>query len=102
MGDHDDGLAQLADDPVEQVQDDGGRVGVEVAGGFVGQHQGGIVDQRAGDGDPLLLASGEAVGKARSAVGQADTLEQALAPARGPPRRRGRSARAAAGGSPRR
>jgi hypothetical protein len=32
------------------------------AGGFVGQQQGGAVDDRPGDGHPLLLAAGELVG----------------------------------------
>ena len=35
---------------------------VEVAGWLVGQQQGGLVDQRAGDGDPLLLAARKLAG----------------------------------------
>ena len=33
--------------------------GVEVAGGFIGEEQGGVVDQGPGDGDTLLLSAGE-------------------------------------------
>ena len=36
-----------------------GRLAVEVAGGLVGEHQVGVVDERAGDGHALLLAAGE-------------------------------------------
>ena len=36
--------------------------GVEVAGGFVGEDDGGLVDEGAGDGDALALTAGELVG----------------------------------------
>ena len=80
VGDHDDGLAQLADEPVEEIQDDRRRVGVEGAGGLVGEDQRRVVDQRSRDGDPLLLASGEPVGEAPRAVGEPDALEQGARP----------------------
>ena len=32
-------------------------LGVEISGGFIRQHDGRIVDQRAGDGDALLLST---------------------------------------------
>ena len=35
--------------------------GIEVAGRLVGENDRGIVDQCAGDGDPLALAAGEFV-----------------------------------------
>ncbi len=52
-----------------------GGVGVECAGGFVGQDQGGTVDDRAGDGDALLLTAGELVGFVVESVAEADAIE---------------------------
>ena len=49
---------------------------VEVAGGLVGQHQARVLGQGAGDGDALLLAARELVGKNIAPVGQADALQQ--------------------------
>lgn len=43
----------------EDLEDGVAGCAVEVAGGFVGQEEGGFVDERAGDGDALLLAAGE-------------------------------------------
>ena len=37
-------------------------MGVEIAGGFVGEDDFGVGDDGAGDGDALLLAAGELVG----------------------------------------
>ncbi len=48
-------LAELA----EELEDHLAGVRVEVAGRFVGEDDLGIVDQRAGDGDALLLAAGK-------------------------------------------
>ena len=62
VGDHQDGLVQLAAGLAEHVQDGVGVFGVEVAGGLVGEDDGGAVDEGAGDGDALLLAAGELVG----------------------------------------
>ena len=75
-------------------QDVRGRFAVQVAGRFVGEHQVGLVHQRAGDGHALLLAAGE-LGRR---VGDADRRGRP-APARaGPGRgcRRDPSRRAAA------
>ena len=58
---HDDGGAGPAD-LVEEVDQPAGGVGVEVAGGLVGQDDLGGVEQGAGDDDALLLAAGELVG----------------------------------------
>ncbi len=52
-----------------------GGVGVECAGGFVGEDEGGAVDDRAGDGDALLLAAGELVGFIVEPVAEADAIE---------------------------
>ena len=62
VGDHEDGLVQLAAGLAEHLQDGVGVFGVEVAGGLVGEDDGGAVDEGAGDGDSLLLASGQFIG----------------------------------------
>ena len=62
VGDHEDGLVELAAGLAEHLEDGVGVLGVEVAGGFVGEDDGGTVDEGAGDGDALLLAAGELVG----------------------------------------
>ncbi len=53
-------------------------LGVELAGGLVGDEQGGVVGEGAGDGDPLLLAAGEFAGPLGRVVGEADEGQQQL------------------------
>ena len=48
---------------------------VQVAGGLVGQQQARPADQRAGDGDALLLAARELVGQVVQPLAQPDLLE---------------------------
>ncbi len=56
----------------------GGRV--EVAGGLVGQQDGGVVDQRAGDGHALALAAGKLVGLVVHALFQVHLPQGLLGP----------------------
>ena len=74
VGDDDDGRAGLVE-LVDQGQDGlpGGLV--EVAGRLVGEHDGGLADQRSGDRDALALPAGELGGTGMVALGQADQLE---------------------------
>ncbi|PKB33434.1 hypothetical protein ATL51_5196 [Pseudonocardia alni] len=46
----------------EQLDDDGGRGGIEARGGLVEHEQGGVACQRPGERDPAGLAPGEPVG----------------------------------------
>src|SRR5271154_544155 len=62
VGNHEDGLVELAAGLAEHLEDCVGVFGVEVTSGFVGEDDGGAVDEGAGDGDALLFASGELVG----------------------------------------
>ena len=62
---------------VDEAQDFGAGVGVEIAGGLVGEEDGRLEGQGAGDGDALALAAGELVGQVVEAVVEADELEQA-------------------------
>ena len=71
VGDHDDGLAVLAVEVLQQAQDLLGGLAVEVAGGLVADQQGRVGDDGAGDGDALLLAAGELGRFVLLAVGEA-------------------------------
>jgi hypothetical protein len=48
---------------------------VEVAGGLVGEEDGGLIDESAGQGAALLLAAGEFAGAMLAAGGEADAVE---------------------------
>ena len=60
----------------EQSQDFVAAFAVEGAGGFVGENHRRVVDQRAGDGDALLLAAGEFGRTMLGAVAETQPLEQ--------------------------
>ena len=64
VGDHHQGLGKGPDGALEQGQHVGAGPAVQVAGGLVGQDQGGLGHQGPGDGHPLLLPAGELVGHA--------------------------------------
>ena len=49
----------IATDRQKLIEDMTRSLGIEVAGGLVGQQQMRTIGQRAGDGDALLLATGE-------------------------------------------
>src|ERR1700739_3666987 len=51
-------------------------LGVEVSGGFVGEDDGGAIDEGAGDGDALGLSAGELVGLVVHAVFEIDGAER--------------------------
>ena len=59
VGDHDDGLAVLAVEHLQQPEDLVRGLAVEVAGGLIAHEQLRVGDQRARDRDALLLAAGE-------------------------------------------
>ena len=73
VGDHDDGLAELAHAAAQVVEHLRGRLAVEVAGRLVGEHDVRLGDQRAGDRHPLLLAAGELGRPVAEPVGEAET-----------------------------
>ncbi len=76
----------------QQRQDDRAVLLTEIAGRLVGEDQLGIVDQRARDRQPLLLATGELVGAAPGDLRQAEALDQRT-PAPLPAARSARQAR---------
>ena len=61
---------------LEQGADLDGGAAVEVAGGFVRKHDGGLSDQSPGDGHALLLAARELARLVVDAVAEADTLQR--------------------------
>ena len=77
VGDEDDGVA-LGVEIVEEGHDLVAGLGVEVSGGLVGEDDGGVVDEGAGDGDALALAAGELVGLVHHAGAEVDALEHGL------------------------
>src|ERR1700722_9123027 len=57
MGDHDDALAMVAIQHLQQMQHIIGGFSVEISGGFVADQKSRISDQRARDGNALRLTS---------------------------------------------
>ncbi len=68
-------VAPPALQPGQEVEDLGLAVGVQVARGLVGQHDGRARDDRPRDGDALLLATGELAGQMLGAVAEPDGVE---------------------------
>ena len=63
---------------VEQFEDFGAGLFVQVAGGFVEQKDVRFVDQRAGDGHALFFAAGQRGRIGCQAVGEPDLFEQVM------------------------
>lgn len=76
MRDEEDGEAELAVEVAQQLEDGAGGLGVEGAGGLVGEEHLGVAGQGAGDADALLLAAGELGGVGLGLVGEADEVEE--------------------------
>jgi hypothetical protein len=72
VGDHQHGDAVLGVERPEQFHDLVAACRIEVAGGLVGQQHGGLGDDRAGNGDTLLLPAGELGRRVVLPAGQAD------------------------------
>ena len=76
VGDEDERCALPLVEVEEKVEDGLPVGGVEVAGGFVGEDDGGLEDEGAGESDALLLTAGELDGVVIGAVGEADGGEE--------------------------
>ena len=68
----------LPGQPEKQIHDGIARLGIEVAGRFIGENDVRIIRQGPGDRDPLLLASGKFRREMIQAIGQADRLRDFL------------------------
>ena len=77
VGDEDDGVA-LGLELVKEGHDLDAGFGVQVAGGLVGQDDGGTVDQGAGDRYALALSAGELVGLVIHAGFEIDVAQRGL------------------------
>jgi hypothetical protein len=75
---HDDRLAVLAVERLEQIQNLIPGLAVQVARRLVAQQHGRVGDNRAGDAHPLLFAAGQRAGIMFGAVGQADHGQRRL------------------------
>ena len=62
-------------DLTEQIHDLERQIGIEIAGRLVREHELRIVDERARDRDPLLLAARQLLGQRIHPVLQADPLQ---------------------------
>ena len=76
VGDDDHGAVRRAGDVAEEFEHDLAVLGIERGGGFVADDERRFVDQRAGDGDALLLAAGEFVRAFLPALAEADRIER--------------------------
>ena len=70
MGRHDQRLACAAGEADEECEDFFACFFVQIAGGFIGQHQERVLGQGAGNGYPLLRAAGKFVGESAGPVGE--------------------------------
>ena len=76
VGDHQDGDAEVAVEVGQQVHDLERGLAVEIAGRLVGEQHVGVGDDRAGDGDALLLAAGKLGRRMVPPVPEADLVER--------------------------
>ena len=76
MGHEHDGTALLGGRRAQEAQHRGRGLGVEVARGLVGEEDLGIADERATEGEALLLAAREGVREAVAGVLEAEALDQ--------------------------
>ncbi len=76
MGNEDNGSFFVAGELGEKLNDDGAGSGVQIAGGFVGEDDGGAMDKGASYGGALELAAGKLVGTVVSAVGELNGVEE--------------------------
>ena len=72
--------AGLVDEALEQAHHQAARLEIEVAGGFVGEDEEGVVGQGTRDSHPLLLAGGEAIRETLGAVPQVDAAARCSLP----------------------
>jgi hypothetical protein len=72
----DDRFAVFSIQKTEQIENFVGRVAVEVARWFITNEQRRIGDQRACDGDPLLLSTRQLAGLVTRAIGKTDDLQR--------------------------
>ena len=80
VGDQDDGGFFAAGEGGEEVDHGGAGGGVEIPGGFIGQENRGAVDEGAGEGGALHLATGELVRAVMATVRESDGFKKVAGP----------------------
>src|ERR1700722_13650636 len=78
--DHDDGLAKFRHRLTEKAEQVRGGIGVQVAGGLIGEDEVRPVDQRAGTRNALLLAAGKLTGTVLEPVADTELFYQVIEP----------------------
>ena len=81
--DHEHGGAEALVEVADKGKDLGACLGVEIAGGLIGEKDGRIDGKGAGDGNALALSAGEFVGEVFDAVIEANEGEQLAGTLRG-------------------
>ena len=76
VGDENDGGFFFSGELGDEIDDHGAGGGVEIAGGFVGEKDRGLVDEGTGEGSSLELSTGELVGAMVGAVGELDGFKE--------------------------
>jgi hypothetical protein len=79
VGRHEKREAALALQLQEEIVDDGARLRIQVTGGLIGEDHLRPVDERARDGDALLLTAGQLAGPVMQAISQPDLRERGAA-----------------------
>ena len=74
VGNHDNGFVEILIQALEDFEHFGGRMAVEISGGFIGEEQGWVAHDGAGDRDTLLLSAGKLLWQVSDAVSEADEL----------------------------
>jgi hypothetical protein len=77
VGDDDEGFSSFGDEGEEQLHDFAAGGGVEVAGGFIGEEQAGVINEGAGDGDALLFSPAQFMRQVVEAGAEANFFQQA-------------------------
>ena len=75
MGDDDNGAPEFIAQGAQQPENGIGRCPVEIAGGFVAEQELGIADDRARDGDALLLPARQLARVVGAALFEPDQFE---------------------------
>jgi hypothetical protein len=76
VGDENDGGFFFSGELGDEIDDHGAGGGVEIAGGFVGEKDRGLVDEGTGEGSSLELSTGELVGAMVGAVGELNGFKE--------------------------
>jgi hypothetical protein len=85
VGDENDGGFFFSGELGDEIDDHGAGGGVEIAGGFVGEKDRGLVDESTSEGGSLELSTGQLVGAMVGAVGELDGFKEIVGsvPSRG-------------------